>query len=378
MDRQLLQLRVPADLPGNGPTRERRVDEPRHRRDVGLDRVARERRAHRSSALRVRGTVEVVDHAAPAEERLHVPGVRADAHDVLGIVERREGFWSDQHRRHAAEEVGAKDASVPGAPQPPGSAGLPGIGETLAFTKDPFGFVQERRARYGRVFRTNLLGRMTAVLVGPEPFAAFYDPENVVRVGANPGNVQTLFGGGGVINNLDGAAHAQRRGSVSAALSRDAIEAYIPTMTRFVDAAFARWTVAGEIGWNAELKQLTIHTPGAVLASIEAESELTALVKCCERIAAAFTALPIPFPGTTYTIGVRAKDEALAYYAELVRAHRDRPHDDGLARLLAAHAADGTAIGDDEAPGELHHLFLAGFVVFAQFAATVVHLTAHA
>src|SRR5665213_2888568 len=51
MDRQLLQLRVPADLPGNGPTRER-----------------------------------------------------------------REGFWSDQHRRHAAEEVGAKDASVPGTP----------------------------------------------------------------------------------------------------------------------------------------------------------------------------------------------------------------------------------------------------------------------
>jgi len=240
-----------------------------------------------------------------------------------------------------------------GAPQPPGSAGLPGIGETLAFTKDPFGFVQERRARYGRVFRTNLLGRMTAVLVGPEPFAAFYDPENVVRDGANPGNVQTLFGGGGVINNLDGAAHAQRRGSVSAALSRDAIDAYIPTMTRFVDAAFARWTVAGEIGWNAELKQLTIHTLGAVLASIDAESELTALVKCCERIAAAFTALPIPFPGTTYTIGVRAKDEALAYYAELVRAHRERPHDDGLARLLAAHAADGTAIGDDEAPGEL-------------------------
>jgi cytochrome P450 len=264
-----------------------------------------------------------------------------------------------------------------GAPQPPGSAGLPGIGETLVFTKDPFGFVQERRARYGRVFRTSLLGRMTAVLVGPEPIEAFYDPDNVVRDGANPSNVQTLFGGGGVINNLDGAAHAQRRGSVSAALSRDAIEAYMPTMTRFVDAAFARWVGAGEIGWNFELKRLTIHTLGAVLASIESEAELTALVTRCERIAAGFTALPIPFPGTTYTIGLRAKDAALAYYRELVRTHRERAYDDGLTRLLAARRADGTTIGDDEAPGELHHLFLAGFVVFAQFAATIVHLTEH-
>jgi cytochrome P450 len=266
----------------------------------------------------------------------------------------------------------------PGAPRPPGSAGLPGLGETLAFVKDPFAFVQERRARYGRVFRTSLLGRTTAVLVGPEPLEAFYDPANVVRDGANPSNVQTLFGGTDVINNLDGAAHAARRGMVSAALSREAVETYMPTLTRYVDAAFARWADAGEIGWNGELKRLAIESLGAVLASITSEPDLVALVKRCERIAAAFTALPIPLPGTAYTNGVRAKDEALAYYRGLVLAHRERAHDDGLARILAARAADGTTIGDDEAAGELHHLFLAGFVVFAQFAATIVHLTEHA
>jgi cytochrome P450 len=265
----------------------------------------------------------------------------------------------------------------PSAPRPPGSTGLPGLGETLAFTKDPFAFVQERRARYGRVFRTSLLGRRTAVLVGPEPLEAFYDPANVVRDGANPSNVQTLFGGTAVINNLDGAAHALRKRSVSAALSREAIETYMPTMTRFVDAAFARWTSVDEIGWNDELKRLAIETLGAVLASIEPGPDLLTLVKRCERIAAAFTALPIPLPGTAYTKGVRAKDEALAYYRGLVRAHRERSHDDGLARILAARGADGTMIGDDDAPGELNHLFLAGFVVFAQFAATIVHLTAH-
>ena len=74
---------------------------------------------------------------------------------------------------------------------------------------------------------------------------------------------------------------------------------------------------------------------------------------------------------------MRAKDESIAYYRELARAHRAGSYDDGLSRMLAARNADGTTIGDDEAAGELNHLFLAGFIVFAQFAATIVHLTNH-
>lgn len=268
----------------------------------------------------------------------------------------------------------ATDTLPASAPRPPGSAGLPGLGETLAFVKDPFTFIKERRARYGRVFRTNLLGRMTAVLIGPEPLEAFYDPANVMREGANPANIQTLFGGTGVINGLDGAAHGERKGFVSAALSRDAVESYVLVMTRHVDAALARWATAGELALNDELKRLTIETLGAVFASIESTTDAAALVKRCELIAAAFIALPIPLPGTAYTKGVRAKDESLAYYLELARAHRAGTYDDGLTRMLAARSAGGAAISDDEAAGELNHLFLAGFIVFAQFAATIVHL----
>ena len=111
--------------------------------------------------------------------------------------------------------------------------------------------------------------------------------------------------------------------------------------------------------------------------SIESEADLAALVKRCEAIGAAFIALPLPLPGTAYTKGVRAKDQSIAYYAELARAHRAGSYDDGLARLLAARNPDGTAIGDAEAAGELNHLFLAGYIVFGQFAATIVHLTQH-
>jgi cytochrome P450 len=272
----------------------------------------------------------------------------------------------------------ATDTLPPSGTRPPGSAGLPLLGETLAFTKDPFGFVQSRRERYGRVFRTSLLARNTVVLIGPEALEAFYDPDNVARAGASPPNVQTLFGGTTVINALDGPAHTARNRTVSAALSREATESYMPALRRFVDAAFARWSDAGEIGWNEELKRLTIETLGAVFASVEPGPESAALVKRCELIASAFTALPVPLPGTAYTKGVRAKDDALAYYLGLARAHREQPSDDGLSRILAARADDGTALDDAQAAGELHHLFLAGYIVFAQFVGTIVHLTENA
>lgn len=262
-------------------------------------------------------------------------------------------------------------------PLPPGSAGLPGLGETLPFTRDTFAFIEERRARYGRVFRTNLLGRDTAMLIGPEPLAAFYDPANVERAGANPPSVQLLFGGSNVINALDGTVHAQRRRAVCGALSRDAVEAYLPTLSRYLDAGFARWTAAGEIRWNDELKRLVIEALGTVFASIDSNTELTALVARCERVAAGFTALPIPLPGTRFTSGVRAKDEALAYYRSLARAHRDGSYDDALARILATRNDDGSTISDADAAGELHHLFLAGFIIFALFGATIVALTEH-
>lgn len=53
------------------------------------------------------------------------------------------------------------------SPLPPGSFGLPLVGETLSFLLDR-NFADKRRARYGDIFKTRLLGRPTVVLMGTE------------------------------------------------------------------------------------------------------------------------------------------------------------------------------------------------------------------
>ena len=60
-------------------------------------------------------------------------------------------------------------------PLPPGTTGLPLLGETLHFLRDPFSFIRERSAQHGPVFKTHLLGRRAAILVGPEATARFLE-----------------------------------------------------------------------------------------------------------------------------------------------------------------------------------------------------------
>lgn len=50
---------------------------------------------------------------------------------------------------------------------PPGSFSLPIIGETLSFVFDP-NYIAKRYQQYGSIFKTHLIGKPTAVMVGAE------------------------------------------------------------------------------------------------------------------------------------------------------------------------------------------------------------------
>lgn len=49
---------------------------------------------------------------------------------------------------------------------PPGSFGLPVLGETLSFLFDR-DFAKKRYRQYGSIFKTHLFGRPTVVMAGP-------------------------------------------------------------------------------------------------------------------------------------------------------------------------------------------------------------------
>ncbi|HJQ38677.1 MAG TPA: cytochrome P450, partial [Thermoanaerobaculia bacterium] len=140
---------------------------------------------------------------------------------------------------------------------PPGRDGLPLLGETLDFAKNPFAFIESRlKTHGGRIFRSNVLGRKTAVIAGADAAGRFIDPAAVMREGSMPPHVQELFGGRS-LPLLDGDVHAGRKREVLKAFSREALASYLPVIESITADYFANWANAQEIGWNDELKKLS-------------------------------------------------------------------------------------------------------------------------
>jgi cytochrome P450 len=274
-------------------------------------------------------------------------------------------------------------------PLPPGSTGLPLLGETLPFLKNGFGFVAARTARHGPIFKTRILGRETAVLAGPDASGRFIDSE-VQRAGAMPPHVQELFGGSS-LPLLDGDPHLSRKTFILQAFTRDALAAYLPVIDRMVGEALGRWAEQDEIAWIPELKRLALEVICAAVMGIPPGPRTEALRRDYQLVLRAFSALPIPVPGTAFSRGRAAMARIMAIFEEAVREHQAEPRDDGLSRILAATdgggpgsgqgverpPAPGRQIGMEECKTELHHLIIAGLIVFAELGAMVQQLTSH-
>src|SRR5437879_12305917 len=102
--------------------------------------------------------------------------------------------------------------------------------------------------------------------------------------------------------------------------------------------------------------------PGKVIASLHAVYSI---------FTNGFETLPINIPGTRFRKALQARDRILGVLRRLVRERRQTPTNDGLSRMLSAATSSNTALSDDDAALELHHIVIAGFIVSADLGAIV-------
>jgi len=225
---------------------------------------------------------------------------------------------------------------------------------------DPYAFVRKRFRKHGPIFRTHLFGRHTAVLIGADSAAHFIDPALIERRDSQPGPVYKLFAGPS-LPHLDGAGHRARKEMVMEAFTAEALAAYLPAMHLLVRVHLAEWAVRGEVAAVKCTKILALQAVAQDIMGITRSADLQQLEQWYSDIANGFTSIPIPIPGGGYARGLKAVRSVLQYFGQIVRQHRQTGGGDGLSRLLgSAHA-----INDDEAAREMHHMVLAGRVVYA-------------
>jgi cytochrome P450 len=252
-------------------------------------------------------------------------------------------------------------------PLPPGRLGLPYLGETLAILRNPFGFVEERRERYGDVFKSRVLGRDTVFLGGTTGAEAFYDPANVGRSDAHPYPIVDLFGGVN-LEMYDGARHAALKAMALEAFDDDAIASYLPGIERLVASRLEGWASQPEFGATGELRRLAIEAICLNLLGLQPGATTDAVCRDYGRVLKGIVSPPLAIPGTPYGRARAARNRLLRAIRGEIASHRAELRDDGLSRLLAAQADDGRRYTDDEAALEVHHIVIAGFIVYALMA----------
>lgn len=261
------------------------------------------------------------------------------------------------------------------APPPPGETGLPLIGETLPFIKNMFGFMAERFDKHGSVFKSHILGNPTVFIRGKELTDVWLDDTCVQREGSFPKNIQALFGGQS-LPLLDGKVHKTRKRLVLSAFVRDAFESYLPKLETAIEDSFTRVATGQEVKWLDEMKRLAVDGILRTIFGIGPGPEMDAMLEDYAAITRGFTGLPINLPGTDFRSGLNARDRIFERIRASIDAHAAKPADDGLSRLLAAEI-DGVKIAKEELVLELHHVMIAGLIIFAEFACTVTALTEH-
>ena len=257
---------------------------------------------------------------------------------------------------------------------PPGDGpGLPILGQTLTMLKNGFAFVEEGARRHGPIFQTKVFGKSTAILTGPDASELFIDADRVQRSGGMPPHIEALFGGR-ALPLLDGQEHRDRKRLVMAAFTEEALAAYLPVMQTLVAGSIAGWSGRGELRLLDELKSLAIETVMVTMLGISRGPVLDAVLADYDLVGAGFASLPVPLPGTAFTRAKKALARILSVYERCYHERLAQPKDDGLSRILAERTESGCAITVDEAKREIHHVVVAGLIVWAWFVEAILEL----
>ncbi len=257
--------------------------------------------------------------------------------------------------------------------QVPGSLGLPVVGETLSFLSNIYRFMDDRQKRHGNIFKTNLLGKNIVFLAGVDGAEAFYNTENISRSDAHPFPLVDLFGGFNM-EMYDGPKHFALKSMALTAFDHAAIAGYLPDMQQVIESALTRFAGRGEFSAIQEFRRIAIEAICRNVMGLPSGAETEEMMRDYALVVPGLSAIPVAIPGTTYGKARAARDRVLARIRRKVAERRAKPETDGLSRLLTAKAADGRVYTDDEAVLEVHHMVIAGFVVYALMAEAVHHL----
>lgn len=242
---------------------------------------------------------------------------------------------------------------------PPGSFGLPLIGDTLNFLRDSQ-FAKKRHQQYGNIFKTSIFGQPTVFMCGQEANLFVLSHENQYFVVSWPPSTKALLGPLSLALQT-GADHQNRRKLLYQAFQPRALAGYIEAMEDITQRYLEKWAQMSEFAWYPELRNYTFDVACKLLVGIDSGSEMP-LGHYFETWCNGLFSIPFDVPWTLFG---KAKNSRKLMLAELEKIIRDRQQgipggNDALGLLISARDDEGNSLSVEELKDQVLLLLFAG------------------
>ncbi|HEU5037034.1 MAG TPA: cytochrome P450 [Nocardioides sp.] len=256
----------------------------------------------------------------------------------------------------------ASTAPVRELPPPP--RGLPLIGRSLEYARDPMALFRKQWEAYGAVSPMSLVGKdRWVMLLGPD--ACEVALRNADKAWANGPAwtylVGPFFGRG--LMFLDFEEHHLHRRIMQQAFTRDRLENYTAAMHPAITAGLAGWAPASGFQAYWALKQLTLDIAtntfmgGADHTSREEMDRVNRSFIACVQAAAAIIRYDVPF--TRWRRGLRGRRHLEEFLRGYLPSRRAAATDDLFSVLCHIESEDGDRFSDDDVVDHMVFLMMA-------------------
>ncbi|KAM4637092.1 cytochrome P450 26A1 [Discoglossus pictus] len=197
-------------------------------------------------------------------------------------------------------------------PLPPGTMGLPFFGETLQMVLQRKKFLQLKRRKYGRIYKTHLFGTPTVRIMGAENVRQILLGEHKLVSVHWPASVRTILGAG-CLSNLHDSKHKDTKKVIMQAFSREALENYVPVIQHEIRRTLNQWLNSGpSMLVYPAVKRLMFRIAMRILLGCEPEQmssrQEEPLVEAFEEMIRNLFSLPIDVPFSGLYRGLRARN----------------------------------------------------------------------
>ena len=240
--------------------------------------------------------------------------------------------------------------------------GVPYIGGTLAYIRDPLPFMRDHFDRYGPVSEMDFIGARWTVLLGPDACGvALRNADKAFANGPGWGRLVGPFFDRGLML-LDFEEHHRHRRLLQEAFTRDRLTGYTAALSPAVAAGLDAWDPGADFRVYPALKDLTLDLAtqvfmgGADLADPAELDEVNKAFIACVQAATALVRLPIP--GTRWGRALKGRRLLEDFLGRHVAAKRAEPGED-LFSVLCHLSADGDEFTDADVINHMIFLLMA-------------------